>query len=134
MTREMCSARLVFSTSKKMARRPDGSGRAGSGAGTRAASAGSGMLRGSPSSGCSMPSSTSETDDASMTGGGASGSACGRARPRRLPERLGFRPVATIPPRALDGPSPSVYEPRGACACLNHAGPPPSRSVLKVTE
>jgi len=41
----------VFSTSKKMARRAEGSGGAGAAGGTRAASAGSGTLSGKPSSG-----------------------------------------------------------------------------------
>jgi hypothetical protein len=45
MTREMCSGRLEFSTSKKIARRLEGKGRTVSGSGILAANAGSGVAR-----------------------------------------------------------------------------------------
>src|SRR5205823_3920592 len=90
-TRATWSARLEFSTSKKIPRRTDGCGRSGSGGGTRAAKSGSGLEVATGSA------------SAASAGGGAPGSSSGRASgasaaarllpPRRC--RAGFLPVVT---------------------------------------
>src|SRR5206468_4517307 len=90
-TRATWSARLEFSTSKKIPRRTDGCGRSGSGGSTRAAKSGSGLEVATGSA------------SAASAGGGAPGSSSGRASgasaaarllpPRRC--RAGFLPVLT---------------------------------------
>src|SRR5688572_7592643 len=100
ITREMCSARLVFSTSKKIARRLVGSGRSGGAGATRAASAGSGT---DSATGGSVV-VTSATGAGVGTRSGAGGTRSGRGRARARPPRAerglaaDFLAVATIPP------------------------------------
>src|SRR5688500_14100273 len=100
ITREMCSARLVFSTSKNIERRLVGSGRSGGAGATRAASAGSGTE--SATGGSVVV--TSAAGAGVGTGAGAGGTRSGRGRARARPPRAerglaaDFLAVATIPP------------------------------------
>src|SRR5687768_3340005 len=87
ITREMCSARLVFSTSKKIARRLVGSGRSGGAGATRAASAGSGT---ESATGGSVV-ATSAAGAGVGSGAGAGGTRSGRGRARARPPRAEAR-------------------------------------------
>src|SRR5262245_47632582 len=108
----MCSGRLEFSTSKKMARRTGGSGRTGSGLGTRVAKTTSGLVTTMASRGAN---GAGGGGGAGGTGGGAWGAVvrarAGRAAGRAALLRTGFGgddlPAAlravTESPRVVDG-------------------------------
>src|SRR5262245_59281674 len=84
MTWSRCCARLVFSTSRKIARRPGGRGRSGSGGGTRAANVDS-----TAETGSGKGSGSASTRGATGSGAGSSttgrrGRSAGLRRPRAL--------------------------------------------------
>ena len=66
----MCPEWLVFSTSKKTARRPAGSGASGTGGGTRAEKSGSGVASGTTGSCSGAVSSTSGSERGATSEGG----------------------------------------------------------------
>ena len=108
ITRAMCPALLVFSTSKKIARRFVGSGAAGAGGGTRAAKTGSGVASGTTGS-CSTTGSMNSGADATSGAGLVLTAPRRRNRPalvRSMPRSYGAaRSRARMNTARLGGPA-----------------------------
>src|SRR2546426_29557 len=124
----MCSGRLVFSTSKKTARRRAGSGRSGSGGSARPANSGSGVER-------TMSVPPSEVSTAAAGGSTIDAAACSTRWPRdRFRDRAGEsrrRAGARLPGARRPFGTEVFFDVTGALRVVGSTpkGPPrPSRS------